>query len=567
SPGDFMILSRTTGALFTYARALEARGLPYDISGGGSPRQAPELRALVDVLEAVQRPDDPVPLLAYLRGPLVGLADDELAAFRRADGQFAAPPWPPSLPAGPAVPAGLADDLRSRLDEAFQRLGCLRQWLERLTPAAALERLVDQAGLLAFAAAGEAGSSRAGSLVRVLSLVRHWQAGGRLPHWGAALAELRALLEDGAHRIEEMTLEIGQPGVVRLMNLHQAKGLEAAVVFLADPCDTSHARHAPDVHVSRLEGRPYLSMVASRPCGPWSRQVIAEPAGWPEDAEREAAFVKAEELRVVYVAATRARDALVISTYEGDAGAGSWSCLYPILESAPDLPVPAPVDEAPPRLSAIDREKRTATLPARRQRVLAPTQVVRAVTDAEGQAEVGLASEGGRGRTFGTFVHRLLEAVVAGRLPAGPAAGVEAWALHLASELGVGAEQVAEAVAVLETFRGSPLWAEVSGASPVYAEVPFGLVETAALASAEGEPPAAPPPVVRGVIDLVYRTPEGWKIVDYKTDRPGVDDPAAALRARCGGQVAAYAQYWQELTGEPVVAAGLWTAELGYLAV
>ena len=71
--GDFMIVTRTTAMLLLYARCLEARGVAYDIVGTGSLRQSAQLRALVEVLEAVYRRDDPVALIAYLRGGLVGL--------------------------------------------------------------------------------------------------------------------------------------------------------------------------------------------------------------------------------------------------------------------------------------------------------------------------------------------------------------------------------------------------------------------------------------------------------------------------------------------------------------
>ena len=552
TPGDFLILARTTGTLSTYARALEMRGLPYDLSGGGSLRQVPQLQTLVEVLEAVHEPDDAVALLAYLRGPLVGLADDELAAYRRAGGCF------DGTRAVPVADGELTDELAARLREAFDRLDQVAQWLDRLTPAAGFERLVNETGMLAHAAAGEGGSSRAGSLVRVLALVRQWQAGGRLPHWGAALTELRALVDDDGFRLEEMTLEIGQPGAVRLMNLHQAKGLEAPVVFLADPCDTAAAGHRPEVHVSRVEGQPYLAMVATRARGPWGSEVIAEPAGWETDAAREAAFAAAEELRLVYVAATRARDALVVSTYEDAAERGPWCRLYPALDSAPDLPTPPGVDAVAPAGSEVDRDGALGRIEQRRAEVQVETRPVRAVTDAGGGSEVELTAEGGRGRSFGTLVHGLLEAAVTGRLPADAAeADIAAWIAHRAAELGVPDVHREGARTALEAFRRSPLWSELAAASQVCAEVPFALLDEE----------TSPAPVVRGVIDLAYRTAAGWVIVDYKTDRPEGDDGAAALCERYGGQVRAYARYWCDLTGEPVVQMGLWTPELGFLRV
>ncbi|MFH1570183.1 MAG: PD-(D/E)XK nuclease family protein [Gemmatimonadota bacterium] len=520
--------------------------MPYDLSGGGSLQGSPELAALVDLLEAVARPDDPVPLLGYLRGPLVGLADDELLALRRAGGRLG---WLEPLP------AGLAPELAARLDAAWARLAEARQWLQTRTPAAAVEHILDAAGLLAGAVRGAAGSSRAGSLLRVLALVRQWQAGGRVAHWGAVLAELRALAREEGYRIEAMTLEIGQPEAVRLMNLHQAKGLEARAVFLADPCDTAHTRHGVEVRVARAGDHPHVSAVACRARGPHAREVIAEPEGWPEDEAREGAFTAAEELRLVYVAATRARDLLVVSVYGDGGDAGPWGALSPALAEAPDLPDPAGARPGPAPVPAVDRAAIEGAWPARWRQVAVPSGAVRPVTDAEGAAEVDLRGDGGRGREYGTVVHRLLEAAVAGRLPE----DVKPYAECLATEAGVPTDLAVEAAAAVAAFRASDLWREVAAAPEVYAEVPFADVSAAA-----GGAPG--PEVVRGVIDLIYRVEGGWTIVDYKTERPE-GGGAGALQGRYGPQVRAYAAHWRRLTGEPVVRAGLWTAELGFVVV
>ncbi|MDX1741653.1 MAG: UvrD-helicase domain-containing protein, partial [Rhodothermales bacterium] len=88
SPGDFMLLTRRRKHLARYAAALEKRGIPYDIVGGDSLGDSEELKSLVTMLEAIRRPADEVAMLSYLRGPLIGLGDDDLYAFSRAGGRF-----------------------------------------------------------------------------------------------------------------------------------------------------------------------------------------------------------------------------------------------------------------------------------------------------------------------------------------------------------------------------------------------------------------------------------------------------------------------------------------------
>ena len=56
------------------------------------------------------------------------------------------------------------------------------------------------------------------------------------------------------------------------------------------------------------------------------------------------------------------------------------------------------------------------------------------------------------------------------------------------------------------------------------------------------------PTVLTGVIDLVHRTPDGWKVVDYKTDRDGAD----SLPAKYAEQIAQYETAWQTFVSEKV---------------
>ena len=77
----------------------------------------------------------------------------------------------------------------------------------------------------------------------------------------------------------------------------------------------------------------------------------------------------------------------------------------------------------------------------------------------------------------------------------------------------------------------------------------------------------AVPAIVRGVIDLVFREPGGWVIVDYKTDdREG--ESVEPLVEHYAGQIRLYAEAWAGITGEPVSEIGLYFVRTGqYRAV
>jgi ATP-dependent helicase/nuclease subunit A len=542
SPGDFMVLTRTRKCLHLYARALEDRGIPYDIVGSGGLGDSAELASLVGMLSAVHAPDDPVTLVAYLRGPLVGLGDDDLYRYRQEGGSFNY---------REQLPEGLPGNLSSTLHVAYGQLRELADRLDRLAPSVAIEVTLESLGLTAFSAGLPMGSSRAGNLVRVLERVRVWEDRGM--HWGQVLGELCDLIEDPEYRVEEMTLEAGRPDVVRIMNLHQAKGLQADVVFLADAGDGRSGNRTPTSHVSRRHGQPCVSAPAFRYRGPHASEVIAEPPGWEQDAEEEGRYLAAEELRLLYVAATRARNLLVVSVYDPLPDRGPWGALSSFLDSVPELEAATPADPDPVAVADIQLERWRAERTTRLARVQEPTYAVTRVTTGdegdEAVAEV-IALEGeSRGKEYGNLLHRVFEDAVAGRLPereddylaalVGGETHEGDWALKLAADLDV--------------FRASDLWHEIQASDRVFTEVPFGCPATGGDANT----------VMRGVIDLVYRSPEGWKIVDYKSDPVSSRRGVSAVVDRYRDQVMAYAHHWQEMAGEPVASAGLWLSEDG----
>ena len=530
-PGDFLILTRTAGYLSYYAEALEARGIPFDMTGGSRLGETDEVKALVDFLETIYMPDDPLPLLSYLRGDWVGLGDDDLYAFKTAGGVF---DW--AVP----LPDGLDVVLRDTLDVAFGRIRQTADWLNTMMPAAAIEKCLDQLGLMAFVRALPMGATRSGNLLRVLALIRQWQSEGM--HWGQVVTELRTMIDDSDYKVEQMTLASGQSNVVRLMNLHQSKGLQGKVVFLADPYDTSPTRFGPDFHVSRTEGEPFLAMPVSKPKGPFAREVIAEPIGWAEDEAEEARFLKGEELRLLYVAATRAENLLVVSKYEGQTERGPWVPLYPFLEDVPALaeyPSAALVtfENQAVDLDALQKGREVFWENAKQ----ASYEVTTVTTD---RVDSYVARSGTRrGAVYGTVMHKVFDEAVHKRL----AEDARAFIRYLLLDQGGDETFVDDALQALEDFRSSDIWRDLEGATAVYTEVPFAVSEEKT--------------VTRGVIDLVYKMVDGWHIVDYKTDAVVTDDEVHALVAQVSDQINTYAQYWETFTGEDVVSKRLWLTE------
>ncbi len=542
SPGDFLILTRTSGYLSHYAQALEELGIPFDITGGDCLGEADVLHTLVDFLETVYMPDNPLPLLAYLRGDLVGLGDDALYAFKKADGNFN---WTRELP------RGMDRDLRRTFEQAYDHLKKASEWLQSLSPDAAIARCVERLGLLPFVRTLPMGATHAGNLIRILSLVREWSAQGL--HWGQVVTELRALIDDRDYKIEQMTLPSAQEDIVRLMNLHQAKGLQGKIVFLADPYDTSYTRYGPEFHVSRTS-EPFLALPITKPRGPYQREVVAEPVGWEDAQIEEARFLQGEELRLLYVAATRAENLLIISTYEEKPDHGPWSPLYLHLKNVPELAYDNrsshPTSETPSTKTPsveLEREQRDQFWQAVKKESFKVAQVT------DDRADITYTDEGrsaaGRGAAYGTVIHQIFDDAINRRLPDDPTPYIA----HLLNDAGADAGFLPQALDALQHFRNSEVWKEIQASETVYTEVPFAVSQTENNSSSNK--------IIRGVIDLVYRLPSGWKIVDYKTNVVKTDEDVRALCEQTANQVNTYARHWAKFTGETVVAKGLWLTE------
>jgi len=610
--GDFMILTRTKRFLDAYARELEARGVPVQVTGAGI-GITEELRELVAVLECMVDPGNPVKVLSALVGLFFGLDLERVLAHRLEGGEL------------DAMRPGTRGD-----PEVRRALATLHRWFlaaSRRPADVFVGELVAELGLLPYAAAGELGSIRAGALLFVLDSVRAAALAGDASLPGALDALERALEVTEA----EAPLEPGRPDVVRLMNLHQAKGLEAPVVVLADP--SGGGGGGTDLHVERDETGAavgYLCVTEKR-SGYGPDRILARPTTWEAKEAVEERFAAAEEVRLLYVAVTRAEDELVVARWVEKPERSVWHPLDDwLLTHAEALEMP--VDEPEPRAELapdpVGMEARAQELRARRDALREPSVRYVTVTDlaksddeeppppegtgapAEGTGGlgVGLPAEASfRGYSWGSVVHDALAA--AAEEPDEPLfrAACRSFLVEYGRPLDDHGEPVElqELLELVRDVRRSELWTRARGADYMQAEVPFAApgrapspspeaptpepVETAeegrrqldlfggaapqhakgggpgdgstveaSGADASGDDPgegredeAGEPLVLEGVIDLVFREPEGWVVADWKTDL-GTDPDFPRRMAGYRRQVELYAEAWARLTGEPV---------------
>lgn len=306
-----------------YAKALEARGLPHVLVGGRSFHTREEVLALRNALKAIEWPQDELSVYATLRGPLFALSDDSLLVFKSKLGGLH-----PLRPLDVEKLSGAVKDVAEGL-AVLRKLHVKRN---RRPVSDTVSELLEAVRAHAAIAFWNAGAQALGNLAQLGNLARRFEASG-----GRSFRGFVEQLEKQAERGEVPEAPIVEEGSdgVRMMTVHAAKGLEFPVVILADPT-APRGRKDPTQWVdpdARLWAEPLAWCV---------------PSELREHAEEAIRRDDEESVRLAYVAATRARDLLVVPAV-GDVEQPGWlellhPAIYPqddqrrISEAAPGCP-------------------------------------------------------------------------------------------------------------------------------------------------------------------------------------------------------------------------------------
>ena len=513
--GDVAVLVFSTFSLPLLFPELDRLGVPYAARGGTLFLDDPLHRQFLLGLRALADRDDGVAQAALLRPPFFAVDYDDLARARAAD---SASTHPGVLRARAAL--DLVKELR-------------RTRLER-SPGTTARDLLERTAFGRAVALGPNGAQRLEAL-RELCLALDSVAAEGLD-FDAATARLRAWVE------EPVQLDPPRPvagDAVQILTVHQAKGLEFPVVVLWDACAELTAR---DVR------SPF---VIDRTGASWA--LALDGLAWeePEDgnvAGREKRYLDAERLRLVYVAATRARDLLVLPVAGAPnpawitgrlvtgAPAERMETLEPYAvgaEPAWATEIPPPNARLPGDASVLAGEVQAAWSVASREAARPRFAPVAVTAEAHAMAEPSeRPGETGQprperrsrfGRLFGETVH--LAIGLALRDPAlAPAAAVArtAAAVGLTERLAEAAEDVARALAALGKagLRRAP-------GSDLQLEYPVAL-------ATDGK-------IVQGYLDLVGVRDGRLAVVDFKTDAPPEGD-VESTHAAYVEQVRSYAR-------------------------
>lgn len=541
---DIAVLLPARTSLRFLERALEDAGIPYRAETSSLVYGTREIRELMLVARAVDDPTDSLAVTSALRTPAFGCGDDDLLVWSKTfEGS-----WNHQLRPTTAAP------LDHPVTRGMHWLGeqhRLRHWLP---PSQMLEHILTERRFFELAAEEHRPRDLWRRLRFVLDQCRAWEEAGGNTLRGY-LQWVEGQSTEGT-RVIETVLPETDDDAVRILTVHGAKGLEFPIAILSGLTTVTNS-HPRGVEVLFPQSEGWAIRL--------SKQMST--SDFEVTQANEVLMDGAERIRLLYVAATRARDHLVVSVHRktpGNRAATAAEGLYvhgwdpdrvEDLDVSSETPLAAGAISPPsypelPTLSEWESAREAAFVMARRPVATSATRLAveaAAAREAAGsehtvQQNPGLAKgtkdidlppwqKGRYGSAIGRAVHGVLQTV-----DLGTGAGLTAaCAAQAAAEGVLGRESVIESLAraaldsaIVRIAANLRHWREV------YVGVPWG----------DG--------VLEGYIDLLYEDVDGLVVVDYKTDTWRSDAELDAKVASYSVQLRAYAHAVRESVGRDV---------------
>ena len=580
--GDIAILLRSANTVGgVYRRALLEAGVPVGKAQGSGYFSSLEITAAVSMLTIMDNPHKDIPLIAVLRSPAFGFTPDELTAVRAAvrDGDLFT-----------ALEA--AAETMEKARAFLERLSALREAASDLSAAEIVWAVLESLDLLALYSAMDDGRQRRENLLALVELAESFERSGyrglhRFVLWLNSLAERGQEPAPG-----------GDASAVQILSIHKSKGLEFPVVFV---CDTARRFNLSERQETVLV-HPQLGL------GPrvvdTERRVRYPSLARMAIAKRLEREDLSEEMRLLYVAMTRAKERLFLTAAFPDpekeleklrpsavpplapealmrAGCmARWLMTACLADGGEHLGLElCSLDDERPQAAAEERPSVPAdeTAAAELRRRLAfryghdaavelPSKItateLKGRHDPDGEAasllrtdfrsfrmpELDAAERPLRAAERGVATHLFLQYMDFSK--AASRAGLKAELERLRAERYL-SEREAEAVnlTAIERLFASPLGERMLRAKELLREFRFSLLLDARTLypGAAGEEL-----LLQGVVDCCLVEDDGLVIVDYKTDRVKTDAEIAARAEHYRGQLAAYSEALRRILQKPV---------------
>ncbi len=592
--GDFAILLRSVaGTASEWLRALSDAGIPCVSSAGSDFFEAIEVRLFIDLLRVIDNRRQDIPLLAVMRSPVFGFTDEELIHIRADyEGEDAldrvisaaedpsAPPW----------------GIKARA--ALEKIDEWRAWAKLLELGDLVSHVLDETSFGVFVSALKGGEARRRNLETLADTARRYSASGR-----GGLGGFIRYLDAVRGSASASSAPAPAADAVRLMTIHQSKGLEFPFVFIGGVTRGFNRSYRSDVGVFDAElGIGLCSVSGDRGDRSMLQRAISS---------REARRQNSEEMRVLYVAMTRAKERLIMLGVRKDAEKyvedhakpltglrimkadryADWLIGACFPEGA-DKPAVFP-NGGELKLSVIGasavRAGSTGLDEAgferwQQEAAFADTSGLEALFAAEYPADTGADipsklsvtgltrrqpevnvrprfMEGERpftGAEIGTLTHRLMQLI---SIAPHDEASVRA-ELAALTEKGLFTEREAAAIKIPSVvgFFASELGKRLTASGRVEREREFNLIMKA---SELTDTPSSAPVMLQGVIDCCFIEDGRWVLIDHKTTHVDPGHTARTVAERYRRQLELYSAALEALTGLPVAEAYVYLLSSG----
>lgn len=529
---DIALLMPARTILAQIERALADAGVPFRVEGGSLLYRTQDVRDIINCLGAIDDPENEIAAVAALRSPAFACSDIELARHKAEGGGF-------------KYSRGAGEKGEPRVLEALGVLERYHEMRRGSSLAALVERFAAERQIVEVGILDRGGRNTFRRVRYIVEQARVFESAGpeslrQFVSWLESCGEREILDNEGAGLDDD-------EDAVRILTVHGAKGLEFPIVLMIGMGSAPNDR-AKTYLADNSAGDVAVSAGSS------SGNRLFQAGPYETLKGVETAHVEAEFSRMLYVAATRARDHLLFSVYRGNRS-GRSAATRLVANGATELAVqivaPANValNQDTPLSGLTVDEPEQATVEgfraarddllgrARRKTFTSATAEVRETKDAgstkEDDSDESEPWARGRGGTrLGRAVHAAIQSLP---MDAGDDM-VRAFASAQAVAEAI-PDRAAQVARLVRRALDSEAAQRARAAPRALREVPFAVQS--------GDV------TLEGFIDLLIETPEGLEVVDWKTDQI----PAADIDGRLGEyrlQAGLYVWGLQAATGRRV---------------
>ena len=329
----------------SYAKEFSRLGIPLIAARGGF-FEHPEVADVLSLLTVLDNPIQDIPLLAVLRSPFAALTWDELALVRlAAKGRFWSalhrfhrlrrpgamqtpvlhgeelPPRPVAALQDPAL-CTTSDRAWQKVDAFLARTKAWRRWMRETALSQALERILRDTQYEIFLMSHPRGPQQRGNVAKLLNWARRFDQFQRQ----GLYRFLKFIQAQRDAQIDHEPAPVQTENAVRLMSIHQSKGLEFEVVVLAD---LGKHFNLADLKADVILDEQFGLCPLIKP--PFTEQRYPSLPYWLAQ-RRQRRELLGEEIRLLYVGLTRACQCLILSGTATAAAVGRWSKPAPLTE-------------------------------------------------------------------------------------------------------------------------------------------------------------------------------------------------------------------------------------------